>query len=103
MPPPCRGREGCSFTVRAMTWRDAGADRMIFVLARTLGFLLVRRVLGVAGFGPAPDAKDVEIAVLRHQLVVLRRQVVVLLHPGPAGCCSPRSRTCCPGTAGRCS
>jgi hypothetical protein len=29
-------------------------------------------LLGVA---PAPDAKDVEIAVLRHQLVVLRRQV----------------------------
>lgn len=48
---------------------------MIFVMARTLGFLLVRRVLGLAGFGPAPDAKDVEIAVLRHQLVVLRRQV----------------------------
>ena len=43
--------------------------------ARTLGFLIVRRVLGLAGLGPAPDAKDVEIAVLRHQLVVLRRQV----------------------------
>ncbi|HEV8559540.1 MAG TPA: integrase [Actinophytocola sp.] len=40
--------------------------------ARTLGFLIVRRMLGLVGFGPAPDAKDVEIAVLRHQL---RRQV----------------------------
>ena len=43
--------------------------------ARTLGFLVVRRMLGLVGFGPAPDAKDVEIAVLRHQLMVLRRQV----------------------------
>jgi hypothetical protein len=42
---------------------------------RTLGFLLVRRLLGLAGLGRTPDAKDVEIAVLRHQLMVLRRQV----------------------------
>jgi hypothetical protein len=48
---------------------------MIFVVVRTLGFLLVRRVLGLVELGPVPDAKDVEIAVLRHQLVVLRRQV----------------------------
>jgi putative transposase len=48
---------------------------MISVVVRTLGFLVVRRVLGLVGLGPAPDAKDVEIAVLRHQLVVLRRQV----------------------------
>ena len=40
------------------------------MVARTLGFLIVRRVLGLVGLGPAPDATDVEIAVLRHQLMV---------------------------------
>jgi transposase InsO family protein len=44
-------------------------------MASTLVFLLVRRVLGLVGLGPKPDAKDVEIAVLRHQLEVLHRQV----------------------------
>src|SRR3712207_3000202 len=37
------------------------------------GFLVVRRVVGLVGLGSAPDAKDVKIAVLRHQLMVLRR------------------------------
>jgi hypothetical protein len=41
----------------------------------TLAFMFVRRLLGLVGLGPAPDAKDIEIAVLRHQLMVLRRQV----------------------------
>jgi hypothetical protein len=46
------------------------------VVVRTLGFLVLRRILGVVcGCGATVDAKDVEIAVLRHQLAVVRRQV----------------------------
>src|SRR5262245_40254661 len=45
------------------------------VVVRTLGLLVLRHVLGLLNCGHAPDAKDVEIAVLRHQLAVLRRQV----------------------------
>jgi len=46
------------------------------VLVCTLGFLIVRRLLGLAGLGPAPDAKEIKIAVLRHQLAVQRRQII---------------------------
>jgi putative transposase len=45
------------------------------MVGRTLGFLMIRRVLRVLGLGRAPDDKDVEIAVLRHQIAVLKRQV----------------------------
>jgi hypothetical protein len=40
-----------------------------------MAFVVVRRVLRLVGLGQAPAAADVEIAVLRHQLMVLRRQV----------------------------
>jgi hypothetical protein len=50
-------------------WQD---DVMV---VRTLAFMIVRQVLGLIGLSPSADAKDVEIAVLRHQLLVLRRQV----------------------------
>jgi len=45
------------------------------MLVRTLAFMVVRQVLALIGLGPSPNAKDVEIAVLRHQLLVLCRQV----------------------------
>ena len=50
-------------------WQDEA------VVVRTLAFVVVRQVLALIGLGASPDAKDVEIAVLRHQLLVLRRQV----------------------------
>src|SRR2546430_7553099 len=43
-------------------------------MAPTIVFLVVRHVLRLIGLGPTPDDKDVEIAVLRHQLAVLHRQ-----------------------------
>jgi putative transposase len=45
------------------------------MVVRTLAFMIVRRVLGLVGLGPSADAKDVEIAVRRHQRLVIRRQV----------------------------
>ncbi|MCA2216262.1 hypothetical protein [Jidongwangia harbinensis] len=45
------------------------------MVVHTVALLIVRRVLGVLGCGPTPDADAVEIAVFRHQFAVLARQV----------------------------
>jgi hypothetical protein len=41
----------------------------------SVSFLVVRRLPDLLRVGPSSDEKDVEIAVLPHQLDVLRRQV----------------------------
>src|SRR5947207_8298473 len=51
------------------------SGRLAGVVVHTIPLMIVRRVLGVLGCGPTQDADEVEIAVLRHQLAVLRRQV----------------------------
>jgi hypothetical protein len=66
---------------RAGTSRAAGAASgfaSLFVVSRavvrTLALPVLRQALGLVRHGSSPDAKDVQIAVLRRQLLVLRRQ-----------------------------
>ncbi len=80
-------------------------------------FLLIRKLLLLLGIGPTSDEKDVEIAVLRHQLSVMHRQVArprfsptdramlaapAKLLPRNAGeHSSSHPRRCCVGTRAR--
>jgi transposase InsO family protein len=50
-------------------------EMITVVVFQTVGLLVLRRLVGWLGLGSSPDAKDVELAVVRHQLVVLQRQV----------------------------
>jgi hypothetical protein len=63
-----------SAEVTCRVYRSA-AGRLSTRSAPTPMRVRVRQVLSLIGLGPSPDARDVEIAVLRHQLLVLRRQV----------------------------
>jgi hypothetical protein len=55
---------------------DPCSEQRLRVPAKIIGIgclltsLLVRRLVRLLGLGPAPDQKDLEIAVLRHQLAV---------------------------------
>jgi hypothetical protein len=51
------------------------AGTLAVMAVRAMAFVIVRGVLRLVGLGPGPDSKNVENAVLRHQPMVLRRQV----------------------------
>jgi hypothetical protein len=61
----------------ALQAQDPASEQRLWGPVKILGmgcsvtFLLVRRLLDLLRIGPSPDQKDVEIAVLRHQLAVL--------------------------------
>ena len=67
-------REGCHFRATAVNWAML-AGALGCVVVRTMALMALRRLLGLLGLGPSPDANEVEIAMLRHQLAVLLRQV----------------------------
>jgi putative transposase len=65
--------------------------------------MVFRRALRVLGLGPKPDDKDVEIAVLRHQLAILQRQVSRPRYNTSDRLVLSTLAASCPGTVGRCS
>ena len=66
-----------------------------------ISFLIVRRLLDLVRLGPTPDEKDIEIAVLRHQLAVLDARWRGLGTRRRTGCCWPRWPGSSAGSAGR--
>jgi hypothetical protein len=67
--------EGCHVSDTGCDLRRCRAGRLAVVVVRTVALMIVRRLVGALGCGRATDADAVEIAVLRHELAVLRRQV----------------------------
>ena len=67
--PRCSGwRVGCNVIAWAVTRGDGELAGSVPVVVRTLGFLVLRRLLGVVGCGRTTDAKEVEIGVPRARL-----------------------------------
>jgi hypothetical protein len=66
----------------------------------SMTLLLVRKLLDLVGIGPTPDEKDVEIAVLRHQLAVLRLRWRDRASPLPIVSCWRGSRDSFLGSLG---
>jgi hypothetical protein len=64
-------------------------------------FLAVRNVLRLVGLGPRPEAAYVEIAVLRHQLAILRREVNCPRHQPTDRLLLASRPGCCRGNGGR--
>src|SRR5689334_19686821 len=78
------------------------SGRVAVVVVRTLGLMIVRGMLGLFGCGSAPDADMVEIAVPRHQLAVLHRQVPpAAVHAGRSHAAGDSGEALTPAAVGR--